>query len=91
MWILALILGAAVVIVLCETWFGGDAAFHGQEMEPEVKSASARLSAWEAVVTVLPIFLGGVGLPLTLAHLPSGILCLILALGLFFLGRSFTN
>ncbi|PTN37864.1 hypothetical protein [Desulfonatronum sp. SC1] len=91
MWIFFLILGAALVLVLCETWLGGDAAFHGQEMEPGVKPASAGLSAWEAVVKVLPIFLGGVGLPLTLAHPSSGILCLALALGLFFLGRTFSN
>lgn len=91
MWILFLILGAALILVLCETWLGGDSALHGQEIEPEVPPAPAGLPAWEAAVKVLPIFLGGVGLPLTLAHSPSGILCLTLAFGLFLLGKTFSN
>jgi hypothetical protein len=91
MWILFLILGAALVLVLCETWLGGDSVLHDQDVEPGEKSVPAGTSAWEASVRILPIFLGGVGLPLTFAHPSSGILCLALALGLFFLGRTFSN
>ena len=91
MWILFLVLGAALILVLCETWFGGDSASHAQDLVPGVQSIPAKLSAWEASVKVVPLFLGGLGLPLMLAHPLSGILCLILALGLFLLGRKFTT
>jgi hypothetical protein len=91
MWILFLILGAALILVLCETWLGGDSASHAQDLQPGVQSIPARLTAWEASVKVVPLFLGGIGLPLMFAHPPSGILCLLLALGLFLVGRIFTT
>lgn len=91
MWILFLILGAALILLLCETWFGGDSASHSQDLVPGVQSLPAKLSAWEASVKVVPLFLGGVGLPLMFAHLLLGVFCLLLAVGLFLLGRRFTS
>ena len=91
MWIFFLILGAALILMLCEISGNRDSALNAQDVEPGSQYSPAGLSAWETSVKVLPIFLGGIGFPLSFAHPLPGVVCLVLALGLFLLGKTSKN
>lgn len=86
MTILGLIVFAAVILFVCERWVGRRPAIEQHDPERPDQSLSDRLSSREIVFRLMPIFLGGIGLPLLLAHPIPGLLCLSSALALFLAG-----
>lgn len=62
---------------------GGYSTPYESELETGQKFSPDAFSSKEIIFRLVPLFLGGVGLPLVLAHPLSGTICLILALLLF--------
>ncbi|MBM9537930.1 hypothetical protein [Desulfobulbus alkaliphilus] len=87
MWI-TLTLGAAVVLLLaCEKWIGGCPAMYADDPSYKDQCHSSPISLGETTFGLLPIFLGGIGLPMVLALPILGLSCLLISLGLFFAGK----
>jgi hypothetical protein len=87
MWVLVMVVCAAFILLACEKWIGRYPATYQDESAFLEKSLPERFSSKEVAFRLLPFFFGGIGLPLYIAHPLPGILCLILALGLFLVGR----
>ncbi len=87
MWI-TLTLGVAVAVLLvCEKWIGSCPAMYADNPVHRDLCSSHQISFVETTFRIIPIFLGGIGLPLTLAFPWLGLSCLLIAGGLFFAGQ----
>lgn len=87
MWVFVMIVIATLVLFACERWIGSCPVIDQDGAEFSKQCLPGQLSSREVACRIIPLFLGGLGLPLTLAHPLPGILCLVMALGLFFIGR----
>ena len=87
MWI-TLTLGVAVAVLLvCEKWMGSCPAIYADDPFHREPCPSSQMSLKEATFRILPIFLGGLGLPMAFALPGLGLSCLLIAGGLFFAGE----
>jgi hypothetical protein len=86
MWVVVMIFCTALVLFACEKWFGSY-PIDCLDQSEQGHCLPNRLSIKEVAFRVMPIFLGGIGLPLTFAYPIAGIACLVLALVLFISGR----
>ncbi len=87
MWVLVMVVCGAFILLACEKWIGRYPATEEDDSAFLEKSLPERLSSKEVAFRLLPIFFGGIGLPLSLAYPLPGLFCLILALVLFLVGR----
>lgn len=83
--IILIICAAAVIFVVCERWMGSCPSSYSEGMDDRCNAS--RLSLREAATRALPLLLAGIGLPLTLAWPLPGIVCLITACILYFIGK----
>jgi hypothetical protein len=87
MWI-TLTLGVAVAVLLvCEKWMGSCPTVYADDPFPWDPCPSSQISLSEAIFRILPIFFGGIGLPMALAFPWLGLSCLLIAGVLFFAGK----
>lgn len=78
-----LLIGLAVgLIVVCESGLGWCSAVHAEGMVPEENCHPTRISSGQALTTVGPLFLAGIGLPLLFAFPVQAVACLGAAAGL---------
>ena len=86
--LITLTLGVAVAVLLvCEKWMGSCPAMYADDPFHKDLCQSSQISFSETTFRILPIFLGGIGLPITLALPGLGLSCLLLAVVLFFAGK----
>ncbi|SDB41320.1 hypothetical protein SAMN05660653_01997 [Desulfonatronum thiosulfatophilum] len=75
-----LLIGAAlVVIVACESGLGWCTAVHAEGTVAEESCRPIRISSWQALVMIGPLFLAGSGLPLLFVYPVQAVICLGIA------------
>ncbi|WP_031385892.1 hypothetical protein [Desulfonatronum thiodismutans] len=78
----------AMVFVVCEKLVGSCLYVSSDGVDGEASCSLSRVPAGEAATKGLPLFLAGIGLPLTLASPFGGFLCLLVAALLWGIGKT---
>lgn len=78
----------AMVFVVCEKLVGNCLYVYSDGVDGDASCSLSRIPAGEAATKSLPMFLAGIGLPLTLASPFEGFLCLLVATLLWGIGKT---
>ncbi len=78
----------AMVFVVCEKLVGNCLYVYSDGVDGDASCSLSRIPAGEAATKGLPLFLAGIGLPLTMASPFGGFLCLLVAALLWRIGKT---